>query len=157
MHVEIYSPYTPSTYTRSGEGHGEWYGLDIPKWNLVWLSVPQLDLYHDDSLSIDRIMSSIDHEYVGTVAASLHPDLVDIYPNLRSLLSGSKSQFMTQFLKGPWSQLPAYTMYGMTWIDTMRERAQSKTLRRVAQAIAKQTEQRVADNVIDFGSYRRNR
>lgn len=153
MQIPIYSRFTLPTYTRTGRGHGEWYAGDIPKWNLVWLSVPQLDLYLEN-LSLETIMASIDHEYVGTVAACVHPDVSHIFPTLREILSRPCDEFMSSFLKGPWAQLPAYEAYGMTWIDTMRERAQRKSCHGTARAVATATEQRIANNVVDFASWR---
>lgn len=155
MPCELYSPYNPEFYRREGEGHGEWYRNDLPKWNLVWLSVPQLDLYHDPRLTVNQITSMIDHEYVGTVTAGLNPEIEDIFPTLRKLLEMPKADFFHRFMQGPWSSLPAYNSYGMRWIDTMRSRANREGLNTTAHNSAISAESRVVSNVIDFGAYKR--
>jgi hypothetical protein len=64
----------------------------------------------------------IDTAYAGAVLASLHPDVVPLYPQLRTYLEGPQHTFLKRFLAGPWQDLPAYNEYGLSWIDTIRSR-----------------------------------
>lgn len=130
----IYSPFHPTKYTRSGLGHGAWYKDDLAMWNLVWLSIPKIDRYLDDSLSISEILPEIDSTYVGSVTASLDTDAVDIFPDLRRFLSLRPELFLEKFLRGPYTELRAFELYGMTWIDIICKRVQESV--RICQEVS---------------------
>ena len=159
QHIQRYSPYAQQFYSRNGDGPGIWFQHDIATWNLVWLSVPQLDLYHNPLLDQQSIMATIDTWYMGVVVASLEPEVSECtYPHLRDILTYTpRESFMSTFLRGRWMDIPAYHDYGMKWIETMRSRALGDDIASTMQRSREQATTTVVVSIEDYLKKVRNR
>jgi hypothetical protein len=119
-----YSPRPPEAYTHNNLGIGNWVKGDIQLWNLLYLSVPELDQYLD-GVSVTALPSFMEQKrasYVGEVMACLDPKCPS-HDHTRELLKRDPVDFVKGLVKTPFQILPTYVIHGMKWIETMRERA----------------------------------
>lgn len=109
----LYSPYPPLHYTVQSKigpvGHGKWVEGDITKWNLAWLSIPELDNYVNNcGLHPDQIIKSVDSQMFGSVMATVNPACEVLWPGLREALTGSPDEFLKVFRTFNWTDMPPY-------------------------------------------------
>lgn len=104
-----YSPALPEAYTMNGLGPGDWAQGDLARWNIAWLTfAPFLESYREGKISIQYLIQSVVPEHFGIVAATARHEMADIFPGLRSALTGPLPLFIHTFRSGPSHMLPAY-------------------------------------------------
>lgn len=134
-----YSPEPPEVYTREDVGHGVWVHGDLPTWNLVWLSFPQLDLYLDETVNLADVVKSIDSDAFGKVLAAASPELEEYLEGLRPALRKVPDKFYLFAGEFDWERVIAYQALGEPWVTTMRRRAQEAMTmqRKISEDVAK--------------------
>jgi len=155
----LYSPYPPLHYTVQSEigpaGPGKWVEGDIPKWNLAWLSIPEIDNYVNNcGMKPGAILKSVDPKMFGTLMATAAAECDFIWVGLRDALTGPPDEFLKVFRTFDWTEMPPYKVNN-NWPSIMITRLTSirrEDPRPVSDAEQREpmqaTERQVTGNVI---------
>lgn len=95
-----YSPEPPSKYGADGFGHGVMFGHDLQLWNLMYLSIPQVDDFLRPNVDAQRLYHSMPNSHTGAcVSAVRGANHMRLFPKLRDWLKMPPVLFCTQIDK----------------------------------------------------------
>lgn len=129
-----YSPLPPSRYGGpDGYGHGPYCGSDIQLWNLMWLSIPEVDRYlltGRDKMDAKHIWGTIPNLYTASVVATLggrggktiSGDPVTGHPILRDMLKLTVNEFYVNLWQYPYLEKTHVMKNIPLWMDIVEQR-----------------------------------
>jgi hypothetical protein len=122
-----YSPLPPEDYGDGMMGHGSMYGNDIQLWNLMFLSIPEVDVYPHSKEHARVLYNEIGSGPTAACIALLRGEhMIEMYPNMREWLTLPPMMFVKNIkamTHGKFKTLPT-VMTIPHWLDIITMRAQ---------------------------------